>query len=105
MWSRSCSAARTRAARPAPTPTSTWVSTTGRQARPISTRSALAGGLSATPHPVVTGFQEWGCWVNGGGWLTVEGQRLDFLYRNLDRVERVIADCENGETINDFWQQ
>src|SRR5438105_889069 len=50
---------------------------------------AVAWELSDAPDPVVTGLHEWGGWVNGGAWLTVEGQRLDFLYRDLDQVELV----------------
>jgi hypothetical protein len=65
----------------------------------------LAADLNGTPDPVVTELYGWGRWVNGGAWLTIGGQRLDFLYRNLDQVERVIADCEAGEVTNDFWQQ
>ncbi len=38
----------------------------------------------------------WGPWVNGGGWLTVDGWRVDWIYRDLDRVRRVWADCCRG---------
>lgn len=78
-----------------------------RESRPpdIDTVRAVARELNDRPDPVVTGLYEWGRWVNGGAWLTVGGQRLDLLYRNLDQVERVVADCEAGETQTDFWQQ
>lgn len=66
---------------------------------------AVARALNDRPDPVVTEPGGWGRWVNGGAWLTIEGQRLDFIYRDLDRVERVIADCEAGDSENDFWQQ
>ena len=49
-----------------------------------------------TPEPVVAGFYQWGPWVNGGAWLTIGGQRVDFLYRSLEHVERTIADAEAG---------
>ena len=39
---------------------------------------------------------EWGPWVDGGGWLTVDGGALDFIYRDLDRVRGVCADAEQG---------
>jgi hypothetical protein len=45
---------------------------------------------------VVTDFHGWGPWVNGGGWLTVGGQRVDFVYRDLEHLERVICDAEAG---------
>jgi predicted nucleotidyltransferase len=38
----------------------------------------------------------WGPWVDGGAWLTVGGTRVDWIYRDLDRVERIRADCEQG---------
>ena len=39
---------------------------------------------------------EWGPWVDGGGWLTVDGAAVDWIYRDLDRVERSRADAERG---------
>jgi predicted nucleotidyltransferase len=38
----------------------------------------------------------WGPWVDGGGWLTVAGTRVDWIYRDLDRVQRIRSDCEAG---------
>ncbi|MFG3281995.1 DUF4037 domain-containing protein [Streptomyces sp. NPDC048111] len=38
----------------------------------------------------------WGPWVNGGAWLTLDGVALDWILRDLDRVERVWADCCEG---------
>jgi hypothetical protein len=38
----------------------------------------------------------WGRLVNGGAWLTVDGQRVDLLYRDLDAVERWVAKAERG---------
>jgi hypothetical protein len=35
--------------------------------------------------------------VNGGAWLTVDGARVDWILRDLDRVERVWADCLVGQ--------
>jgi predicted nucleotidyltransferase len=59
----------------------------------------VAGG------PVVTGFYEWGPWVNGGAWLTVRGQRVDLLYRSLEHLERVIDDAEAGRYEVHHFQQ
>ncbi|MDR7276119.1 nucleotidyltransferase domain-containing protein [Catenuloplanes atrovinosus] len=44
----------------------------------------------------VTARGGWGPWVDGGGWLTVDGVRVDWIYRDLGRVERVWADCRAG---------
>jgi predicted nucleotidyltransferase len=39
----------------------------------------------------------WGGGVfNGGAWLTVDGRRLDVHYRDLDVVERELAEAEEG---------
>lgn len=47
---------------------------------------------------LVTDFGEWGPWINGGGWLRVEAQRVDWLYRDLDLVSRTISECRAGRT-------
>ncbi|GLZ78973.1 nucleotidyltransferase [Actinorhabdospora filicis] len=38
----------------------------------------------------------WGPWVNGGGWLTEGEWRVDWIYRDLDRVHTVWDDCRAG---------
>lgn len=38
----------------------------------------------------------WGPWVDGGGWLRVGGTAVDWIYRDLDRVRRIWADCRAG---------
>jgi predicted nucleotidyltransferase len=47
---------------------------------------------------LVTDFGAWGPWINGGGWLRVEGWRMDWLYRDLDLVTRKISECRAGRT-------
>ncbi|GAA4262660.1 hypothetical protein GCM10022255_100220 [Dactylosporangium darangshiense] len=44
----------------------------------------------------VTAPGGWGPWVDGGAWLTVGGRRVDWIYRDLDRVERVWDECRLG---------
>jgi predicted nucleotidyltransferase len=39
----------------------------------------------------------WGPWINGGGWLKINSVPVDFLYRDLDKVGAVIADCLQGK--------
>jgi predicted nucleotidyltransferase len=46
---------------------------------------------------ILTPIGEWGPWINGGGWLTVDAQHVDFLYRDLNRVIRVIDACRAGQ--------
>ena len=39
---------------------------------------------------------EWGNWVNGGGWLTIDGYPVDFILRDTSRVEKSIIDGQKG---------
>jgi len=39
---------------------------------------------------------EWGKWVNGGGWLIIDGYHVDFILRDVERVENVIIECQEG---------
>jgi predicted nucleotidyltransferase len=48
------------------------------------------------PQYAVTNFGEWSPWINGGGWLTIEGRKVDWLYRDLDLVELTIRECRAG---------
>lgn len=77
------------------------------EAAPFSTRSVreLAEAVNDTAGPVVTDFYEWGPWVNGGAWLTIGGQRVDFLYRSFEHVDRVIAEAKEGRYELHYLQQ
>jgi predicted nucleotidyltransferase len=66
---------------------------------------SIASLLNDAPNPTVTDLGGWGTWVNGGAWLTIGGQRVDFLYRNLDFVSSTIDDCNRGIILSDYWQQ
>lgn len=44
----------------------------------------------------VFGPGDWGTIVNGGAWLTVDGQRVDLVYRDLDEVLRWTHEAEAG---------
>jgi predicted nucleotidyltransferase len=65
----------------------------------------IASQLNDTPDLVVTDLGGWGIWVNGGAWLTIQGQRVDFLYRNIDFVSSTLDDCNVGTIRSDYWQQ
>lgn len=66
---------------------------------------AIASRLNDTPQPTVTGLGGWGTWVNGGAWLTIAGQRVDWLYREIDFVSATIDECNAGHIRSDYWQQ
>jgi len=46
---------------------------------------------------LLTDFGGWGPWINGGGWLRIDTQPVDWLYRDLDRVAAVVAACSAGK--------
>ncbi|MFD3443353.1 nucleotidyltransferase domain-containing protein [Microbacteriaceae bacterium 4G12] len=48
------------------------------------------------PDATVTVRGGWGPWVDGGGWLTIGGAAVDWIYRDLDRVERSWQDAAAG---------
>ncbi|WP_459650782.1 nucleotidyltransferase domain-containing protein [Kitasatospora sp. Ki12] len=50
----------------------------------------------AGPGVELAGPGGWGPWVNGGAWLRVDGVAVDWILRDLDRVERVWTDCREG---------
>lgn len=51
----------------------------------------------------VTAPGAWGPWVNGGAWLEIEGMRVDWIYRELERVAEVIDDCVAGRATVDYY--
>jgi predicted nucleotidyltransferase len=52
---------------------------------------------------VITGVGGWGPWINGGGWLIIQSYHIDFLYRDLGKVNAVIDDCLHGK-VEIFYQ-
>lgn len=65
----------------------------------------LAKQFDSSSELVITNFYEWGPWVNGGAWLNTNAGEVDWLYRNLDQVNRVIAEAKQGKFSWDFRQQ
>lgn len=59
-------------------------------------QSAVAA-LADDPAATVTRIGEWGPWINGGGWISVDGVEVDLLYRDLGRVRAVVDDARRGE--------
>ena len=39
---------------------------------------------------------DWGDWVNGGGWLAINGYHVDLILRDKKRVAQIIKDTEQG---------
>ena len=65
----------------------------------------IARSVAIEESITVTDFYEWGAWVNGGAWIRTEGGKVDFLYRNLDQVQRTIEEARRGVMQHDYDQQ
>lgn len=65
----------------------------------------IAEKYSANDKPTVTGFYEWGPWVNGGAWIKTAHGEVDFLYKNIDQITATIHNAKNGIWENHFEQQ
>ncbi|HET9911521.1 MAG TPA: nucleotidyltransferase domain-containing protein [Anaerolineales bacterium] len=77
------------------------------EARPFSIAEIrrIADDVSINGAATVTGFYEWGAWVNGGAWIHTSQGKFDFLYRNLDHIQRTIAEAQQGISHHDYDQQ
>lgn len=62
----------------------------------------LADSLDDGTPLAVTDFGDWGPWINGGAWLTVDGTRVDWLYRELGHVVATIGECRAGRVSCDY---
>jgi hypothetical protein len=79
-----------------------------RESAPLAIKEIRAAAESmSTPGatPVVTDLYGWGPWVNGGAWIQTPATKIDLVYRNLDQVEKVIAEGKRGIWRHDYDQQ
>lgn len=56
---------------------------------------ALAAKYADEPVPVAAPG-EWGAWVDGGAWLRVAGTPVDWILRNVDRVDQQCTRAREG---------
>jgi Polymerase beta, Nucleotidyltransferase len=76
-----------------------------RAATPLDTGRLLdtAKGLADEPDiTTVTPIGEWGPWIVGGAWLSIDARKVDLLYRNIEAVARVIEACRSGNVTMDY---
>jgi hypothetical protein len=58
----------------------------------------VARGLVDDPTAAaVTPVGGWGPRIVGGGWLLIEGRKVDLLYRGVEPVRAVISECRAGQ--------
>jgi predicted nucleotidyltransferase len=55
------------------------------------------------PEAAATELGAWGPWIDGGAWLVVGGRRVDWIYREVERVESFVDACLRGE-VTSAWQ-
>jgi predicted nucleotidyltransferase len=68
--------------------------------RPLDTAALLAVARSLVDEPgaaAVTPVGGWGPNIVGGGWLRIDGNKVDLLYRGIEPVGAVIAACRAGQ--------
>ncbi|MCA1391371.1 nucleotidyltransferase domain-containing protein [Bradyrhizobium sp. IC3123] len=71
----------------------------------LDTGRLLAAAKTIADDPAattVTPVGEWGPWIVGGAWLSVEGRKVDLLYRDADAVEAVMESCGAGVVTMDY---
>lgn len=74
-------------------------------ASPLDTERLLAAAKEIADDPAataVTSIGEWGPWIVGGAWLSVQGSKVDLLYRNADAIEAVMTSCHAGFVTVDY---
>ena len=65
-------------------------------------QAAIAPLVDDAEKQIVTRIGEWGPRINGGGWLSLGGSKVDLLYRDLGRVRSAIAECRAGRITIDY---
>lgn len=70
------------------------------QLRSVAERICTPGSI-----PIITEVYGWGPWVNGGAWIQTPTGKVDFVYRNIDQVESVLAEGRQGIWRHDYDQQ
>ena len=50
----------------------------------------------------ITPVGGWGPRIVGGGWLSIEGRKVDLLYRGVEPVRAVISECRAGRISMDY---
>ncbi|WP_271669947.1 nucleotidyltransferase domain-containing protein [Bradyrhizobium sp. CCBAU 51627] len=72
---------------------------------PLDTDRLLAAARAIADNPAatsVTPIGEWGPWIVGGAWLSVEGHKVDLLYRDADAVKAAMDSCQAGIVTMDY---
>jgi hypothetical protein len=74
-------------------------------ANPLDAGQLLTAAKAISDRPettAVTPVGQWGRWIVGGAWLSVDGRKVDLLYRDADAVEAVMNSCRAGVIAMDY---
>src|SRR5215470_3324455 len=74
-------------------------------ATPLDVEAVRAAVMPLVDDPAtttLTGLGAWGPWINGGAWLSIDGRKVDLLYRDLEQVRAVIAQCRAGQVARSY---
>lgn len=71
----------------------------------ISALRGAASTLARGQGSALTPLWEWGPWVNGGGWLRIAEQSVDWIYREFEQLEEVLVDAMAGDFSLHYGQQ
>jgi hypothetical protein len=72
---------------------------------PLDTERLLNIARDLVDHPdaaAITPVGGWGPRIVGGGWLSIEGRKVDLSYRGVEPVRAVISDCRAGQISMDY---
>lgn len=69
----------------------------GQRGFDLDALNVLCRDLDDSHAAQASGVGGWGPWVDGGAWLTVQGQRVDFIYRDVQRVKQSVDDALAGK--------
>lgn len=78
-----------------------------RRERPLDVYAlqAVASRLAPGQEGALTPLWEWGPWANGGAWLRIAEQPVDWIYREVEQIEEVLAETLAGRISLHYGQQ
>src|SRR5262249_29807171 len=72
---------------------------------PLDTESLLNAAkdlVDDSSAAAITPVGGWGTRIVGGGWLSIDGRKVDLLYRGVEPVRAVISACRAGQISMDY---
>ncbi len=73
-----------------------------RRDAPLDVDGVRSVALRHDVNAEVVGLGEWGPHIDGGAWLTVDDGRMDWIYRDLDKVQDAVDDAHAGRVAFEY---